>query len=253
MSITPPRGRSAAYRLPGVALLALLGGGGILTAHQAEREHHSTTVITPSPRPLLWLHTGGADVDVAPGPGRSIRIERHARWGGRDRPSHAAAGDSGGGIVLDDGCPSGFSVPAAVFTFHDACRISYRVMVPPGQAVRIDGGSGDISATGLRGRVILSSGSGDVRARDLASSEVRLATGSGDVSATFERRPRSLRATAGSGDVSLDVPAGRYRLDTSTGSGDRSIDSSVAADAAASAAIYARTGSGDLSVRSAGR
>lgn len=250
MSINPPRRRSAAYRLPGVIALGLLGGGGIYTAHRAEQEHRATSVITPSARALLWLHTGSADVVVTPGPGTAIRIERSARWVGSLRPSHSVT-EGSGRIDLGDDCPSGISVPAAVFTFHDDCSITYRVKVPAGQAVRLDGDSGDIALSNLRGRVTANTGSGDVSAGGLSGRTVQLSSGSGDVSAAFRRPPTSLRATAGSGDISLHVPAGRYRINASTGSGDRSIHD-LTEDAQSTNAIYARTGSGDVSIGRSG-
>jgi hypothetical protein len=245
MSIDTPRGRSAAYRLPGVFALALLGGGGVWTAHRAEQDHRSSSVFTPTARKLLWLHTGSADIVISPGAGSGIRIERRARWvGSRPTPSYR---DSGGRIDLQDDCHSSIGLAASMFAFHDPCSVTYRITVPAGQAVRLEAGSGDIALTGLRGRVTASTGSGDVSADGLTGKTVRLASGSGDVSAVFERAATSLRATAGSGDVSLSVPAGRYAITASTGSGDRSIGG-VTDDPSATHSIYARTGSGDVSI-----
>src|SRR5437868_9917751 len=129
MSINPPRRRSAAYRLPGVVALALLGGGGIYTANQAEQEYKATTATTLTPRALLWLHTGDADVVITPGNGKSIRIERDAHWVGK-APGHSMAKRAGGRIDFRDDCPGGIAVPAAVFVFHDDCSVTYRVRVP---------------------------------------------------------------------------------------------------------------------------
>jgi DUF4097 and DUF4098 domain-containing protein YvlB len=154
----------------------------------------------------------------------------------------------GGWIDLVDDCPGGIAVPAALFVFHDDCSVTYRVRVPVEQAVRIDGASGDIVLTGLHGRVTATTGSGDVSAANLTGRTVLLASGSGDVSATLRRAPASLRANAGSGDVSVRVPGGRYRIDVSTGSGDRSVDDRLLDDPQSTHAIYARTGSGDVSI-----
>jgi hypothetical protein len=245
MSIDTPRGRSAAYRLPGVVALALLGGGGIWTAHRAERDHRSSSVFTPTARKLLWLHAGSADIVISPGAGSRIRIERRARWvGSRPTPSYH---DSGGRIDLQDDCHSSIGLAASMFAFHDPCSVTYRITVPVHQSVRLEAGSGDVVLTGLQGRVSASTGSGDVSADGLGGTAVLLASGSGDVSATFAHAPTSLRATAGSGDVSLHVPGGAYRITASTGSGDRSI-SGLGESSAATHSIYARTGSGDVSI-----
>ena len=246
MSITSSRSRSAAYRIPGVCVLAVLGGAGIWAANRAEHEYTSTSVITATPRALLSLHTGSADLVISPGPGSAIRIERRARWIG-ERPTHVMTERTDGRIDLQDGCPGGLTVPAALFSFHDDCSITYDVQVPAGQAVELDGGAGDIELHDLDGSVTAIAGSGDISADGLLSRVAKLGAGSGDVSASFDRAPTSLRVTAGSGDVSLQVPGGAYRITASTGSGDRSVDG-LADDPGATRSIMARTGSGDLSI-----
>jgi len=247
MSINPLRSRSAAYRIPGVCALALLGGAGIWTAHRAAHEYTAVTVSTATPRALLALHTGDADIKVSPGSGASIRIERHARWVG-ERPTHTTTERADGTIDLEDQCPGGLLAPAAIFTFHDDCSISYEVTVPAGQAVSIHGGSGDIELRDLDGRVTAIAGSGDVSASGLLSKSVALSTGWGDISATLDKAPLTLRATAGSGDVSVQLPGGSYRITASTRSGDRSV-SGLRDDVASKRTIVARTGSGDVSLR----
>jgi hypothetical protein len=88
MSSNPPRRRSAAYRLPGVFALALIGGGGIYTANRAE-QNFSARAATSRPAPeLLRLHSISADVQIVPGTGKRVRIEWQADWVGR-RPTHS--------------------------------------------------------------------------------------------------------------------------------------------------------------------
>jgi hypothetical protein len=244
MSINSTRGRSAAYRLPGVFALALLGGGGIWTAHRAEQDHRSTSVFAPAARTLLWLHAGSADIVVSQGGGPGIRIERHARWvGSRPTPAYT---DDGTRIEFDDTCHGVIDMATSMFAFHTPCAVTYRVTVPAGQALRLEDGSGDIRITGTTGKITARTGSGDVDVVTGAKA-VSLSSGSGDVSATLRRAPDSLRATAGSGDVSLHVPGGAYRVTASTGSGDRSL-SGIEARASSTHVITARTGSGDVSI-----
>jgi hypothetical protein len=244
MNIKPTNGRSAAYRVPGVVALALLGGGGIWTAHRAEQDHRSTSVFTPAARNLLWLRAGSADIIVSRGTGKGIRIQRDARWVG-SRPTPAFK-DDGTRIDFDDTCHGVVDTAASMFAFHTPCAVTYRVKVPAGQTLRIQAGSGDIVVTGMTGRITASTGSGDVSV-GTSGSVVALSSGSGDVSATFRQAPASLRASAGSGDVTLRVPAGGYRITASTGSGDRSLDG-VSDDRQSTHSIYARTGSGDVSI-----
>jgi hypothetical protein len=245
MSINPPRRRSAAYRIPGVCALALLGGAGIWAAHRSEHEFTATSVITPSPRALLSLQTGSADLDVSGWTGTSIRIERRVHWIG-ERPTHSVR-ELNGRLQLDDDCGGGIFVPVAMFSFHDSCSISYRVKVPAGQAIKLQAGSGEIFLHNLAGRISADAGSGDVSAIGLRTSAAQLSTGSGDLSASFDRQPTSVRAQAGSGDVSVRVPGGSYRITVSTGSGDNSIDQLVS-NPASKRSITARTGSGDVSI-----
>ncbi len=251
MSINPPRRRSAAYRIPGVLALALLGGVGIWAANRSEHEFTATSVTTASPRALLSMNVGGADLVVSRGTGTSIRIEQRMRWIG-DRPARSLIESDDGQIVLEDDCPGSVAIPVAMFSFNDDCSITYRVQVPAGQAVRLIGGSGDIALRDLSGRITAIAGSGDVSASGLRAQTVRLDAGSGDVSASFAEPPASLRATAGSGDVSLRVPGDDYEITASTGAGDRSIDG-LTSRASSNHAITARTGSGDLSIERLGR
>ena len=251
MNINPPRRRSAAYRIPGLVVLALLGGVGIWAAHRSEHEFTETSVTTASPRTLLSLNAGGADLVVSRGTGTSIRIEQRVRWIG-DRPTRSIIEGDDGQIVLEDDCPGGVSVAAAMFSFDDDCSITYRVQVPAGQDVRLIGGSGDIALRDLSGRITAIAGSGDVSASGLRARTVQLDAGSGDVSAGFALPPTSLRATAGSGDVSLRVPGDDYRITASTGAGDRSIDG-LTSRAASKRSITARAGSGDVSIERSGR
>jgi hypothetical protein len=245
MSITPPRGRSAAYRLPGVLALAALGGGGIYTANRAEQtfsERSSTSRAAPQ---LLRLHSTNADVQIVPGNGKAVAIQYRADWVG-GRPSHFLR-TSGGVIELGGACHGALTHVTGLFAFRNPCSIRYRITVPAGQAIQLRVDSADISLTGLRGRISVHASSGDIAAHDLLATQVELSASSGDISASFARAPRSLTTTASSGDVSVRVPAGRYHITTSADSGDRSI-SGLTDDPSSSRTIVARTHSGDISI-----
>jgi hypothetical protein len=245
MSITPPRGRSAAYRLPGVLALAALGGGGIYTANRAEQtfsERSSTFRAAPQ---LLRLHSTNADVQIVPGKGKVVAIQWRADWVG-GRPSHFLR-TSGGVIELGGACHGALQHVTGLFAFRDPCSIRYHIEVPPGQAVELRVDSADISLTGLRGRISVHASSGDIAARDLRSARVELTASSGDISATFDRAPASLTTTASSGDVSVRVPGGRYHITASANSGDRSVRD-LADDPTSKRTIVAQTHSGDISI-----
>jgi hypothetical protein len=245
MSLTPPRARSAAYRVPGVLALAALGGGGIYTANRAEQtfsERSSTSRAAPH---LLRLHSSNADIQIVPGSGKRIAIQWRADWVG-GRPSHFLR-TSNGVIELGGSCRGGFTQATGLFSFHLPCSIRYRIAVPAGQAIELRADSADVAISDLSGRITVHTSSGDISARGMRASQVELSASSGDISATFERAPRSLTTTASSGDVSLRVPGGSYHFTTSANSGDRSVTGLVD-DPSSPRTIVARTHSGDISI-----
>ena len=155
---------SAAYRLPGIALLAVLGGAGVYTAHHAEQNFHETSTTTlAAPKQTLVLVPHDADLEIVPGTAPGLRIERRARWVGK-KPSHSLKFSPGSSerIELLDGCPGGLRSASAVFAFHSACSVSYRLQVPAGQKIVVFGDAGDVELRDLSGDVTATSHSGDV-------------------------------------------------------------------------------------------
>jgi hypothetical protein len=249
MSNPPTAGRSAAYRIPGVVALALLGGGGIYAAHRAEQDFHEQSELSlAAPKRTLLLLSHDADVEISTGTGKRIHIVRRAHWVG-SKPSHSVhvATGSSERVELADGCPGGVRSAAALFSFHSACGVSYRISVPAGQTLVLSGAAGDVDLRDLSGNVTALVRSGDVDASGMRATNVHLTSQSGDVAASFLQAPVSLDSGSDSGDVSLRVPAGGYRLKVTTESGDRSIEG-IANDPASTHAIAAATSSGDVSV-----
>jgi Putative adhesin len=246
MSSNLPRGRSAAYRLPGVVALGLLGGGGVYAAHHAERGYHDSSYVLAETAPkVLRLLGGNADVEIVPVAGGSVRIQWRAEWVGR-RPSHHVRVRNGV-VELAGQCGDGLTHVTGLFAFRVPCSTHYRVEVPAGQAISLSVGSGDVSLSRLSGSIDVSARSGDVSARKMSGVIVRLATKSGDISASFASAPVALTATASSGDVSVRVPGGHYRITAGTSSGDHSIHG-LTNDPASRRTIVARAKSGDVSV-----
>lgn len=104
------------------------------------------------------------------------------------------------------------------FTFGK-CSSEIVVRVPARTAVKVAAGSGDISADGLDGNVTLHSASGDVVGNDLDGASVELTSNSGDIVAAGVRAA-SIVTRTGSGDVTvhaLRVPAS---LEARSDSGD---------------------------------
>ena len=132
--------------------------------------------------------------------------------------------------------------------------------------VLLDTGSGDVSAMGLTGPAELRTGSGDVDVRGL-SGTTQLNTGSGDITAEGLATPHGLRRhLLGRRRRSTSVsprrtswprprPAtstspcragGAYHVEADPGSGDQQVD--VKTDPDATSSIRANTSSGDVNV-----
>src|SRR5690606_17059175 len=145
----------------------------------------------------------------------------------------------GGTLRVASRCPG--------LTF-DRCDIAYELVVPADGPVRADVDSGDVTVSGVSGRLDLHADSGDVTATDLTSTEVNATTDSGDVELGFRRAPTRVQADADSGDVTVRVPKGtRYRVDGTTGSGSRDVE--VGVDPESGHRIIVTTSSGDVEVR----
>jgi len=101
-------------------------------------------------------------------------------------------------------------------------------------------GSGDVVADDVSGVFTGEAGSGDIRLHDM-SGDVRIRTGSGNIE--LHDLSGGLRAEAGSGDVSADgKPGGDWELRTGSGNVNLRLSSDAAFD------VEARTSSGNLHI-----
>lgn len=239
--------------------LAAAYGALVLLDLLARDEVRTSRPLTLPARGALMLDTGAEDVTVEAAAG-APRLEARARrgvFGGGDVRIVQAAG---GRVSVKTDC--GF--PRTVL----ACGGSLRVLVPPGTAVEIDAGSGDIDVRGIRARVFADTGSGDIRVDDVAGPELRLDTGSGDVAGagvraarlqaktgsgnielTADGAPDDVFVDTGSGDVEMTVPDEVYDVGAESGSGDQEV--TVRSDSASARRLRVKTGSGDVTVRPA--
>src|SRR6266550_4227063 len=128
--------------------------------------------------------------------------------------------------------------------------IDYEITVPADTAVRARSGSGNQEIEGLRSKLDLESGSGDMRLRDgsgdirveaKGSGDVRVHTGSGNIE--LHQVNGAMRAEAGSGDVRVDgVQKGDWDVKTGSGNVQLKLPDQAAFD------IGASTGSGRVVV-----
>ena len=118
-------------------------------------------------------------------------------------------------------------------------RIDYTIEVPPSTEVRVATGSGDLNVGGISGPVTATTGSGDVQMSEIQG-DVHATAGSGDM--RMEAIQGSVELTAGSGDVEMKSVGGRVRV--KTGSGDITLS-------APGNAVSLSNGSGDIRVTGA--
>jgi DUF4097 and DUF4098 domain-containing protein YvlB len=223
------------------------------TTGSVERATHE---VIPGPVGSLTIDARGANVRLVPSETNSVRLDTQAS--GTLKPPKLQVRPEGARVEVSGGCPE--------ITFGH-CEADIIVAVPAGTSVRVQAGSGDITADNLSGNVDLHSSSGDVAGRglsgfsvqlrsnsgDITAAEIRAAhvvtrTASGDVVADLERAPESVDARSNSGDVAVLVPPGDelYRVEAETDSGDRNVG--VAMSTRAESVIEARTNSGDVNV-----
>jgi hypothetical protein len=148
----------------------------------------------------------------------------------------------GGGAATVTVRTADHGVSFGLFGYSHYAYIKLSVEVPPGLAVVIDSGSGDVIAQAL-GALDFHSGSGDLKARDIDGT-LALRVGSGDVEA--QRVGAVQLSGTGSGDINVEDVRGDVRADHA-GSGDLHF-SNVTGGVSIGA-----IGSGDLHLKNIGR
>lgn len=230
--------RRRPWVIAAVGGVILLGSGGLGTGFGAFGTAESSTTLSREQIDAVVLKGGAADVDVVGGaPAGKVevttRASRNLFGAGQVRENDSWAGNTL--TVERSGC-SGFLF---------GCSVDYTVRVPDGTTVRVESGSGDISAEGNLGALDLRSGSGDVDATNVTARTVTARVGSGDIDLGLANAPDAVTIEAGSGDVDVQVPEGSsYNTDVSTGSGDE--DNTLGDTDTAARTLQVRAGSGDV-------
>lgn len=114
--------------------------------------------------------------------------------------------------------------------------------------ISIHSRSGNIHVSDAAGDLDLQAGSGNIRATNVTGDVIEAIAESGNVIVDAVTVPRGLRAETTSGNVTVDVPAATYRLSLATRSGNAEV-SNLEDSPDATSLIYARTRSGNISVR----
>ncbi len=168
-------------------------------------------VVTAGPGDVRLLRSTGPDVQVT--------LSRHWTSTAPDaKPAQSGdlltirstCGDQAGDAVLGD------------------CTVDAEVTVPVGATVVVRSVAGSVTATEL----------------DVSSFDARVQAG--DVTASFDSAPDSIRAESSAGSLTLSVPSTSYRVDAGTDLGGTRVD--VVEDPGSARSIYAHTEVGDVRV-----
>ena len=203
----------------------------------------------------LEVLTRSGDVTVHAGPAGKIsvtgKIHVEDRWFTGGRKDAVAELEKNPPVRQD-----GSSVRVDYVPYHEI-SIDYEITVPADTAVRLDTGSGNETADGLKAGLHAHSGSGDVRLDNVAG-EVHVETGSGNITGrglagsldahtgsgnihVEESGTGDVRADAGSGNVEVRGVNGGTRAETGSGN--------VKLEGTPSGSWYVKTSSGNAEVR----
>ncbi|WP_166787953.1 DUF4097 family beta strand repeat-containing protein [Cryobacterium adonitolivorans] len=223
----------------------------------------------------LWGRSGPVDqsVDLAPGTSLSVKLpnaaiilepsaddEVHVRMTGSyfgNEPTLSARTD-GGVTEVRGGCR------AQLFS---RCSVTVTVQLPKALPVTAAGENGRIAASGLTGRVTLTttngavetdgtvgpvdlqSTNGNIRVTDAVSKTVSTSTTNGSVALQFIDAPETIDAGSTNGEITVRVPVGgvTYRITAQTTNGTVT-DDTVPSDSTSRRSITARTTNGSITI-----
>jgi len=253
----PPSSMSTNRRY-GIAIsVALILGGAYWALTGLTEGTKSSQESYPVRGDSLLVKGGAAEVEVRPGDGTEVKIDRQFERNvfGSDPKERYDQGD--GKLELDSG-GCGF--------LSFGCKTSYVLTVPRDVKLTVENSSGKVTVAGIEGGAVLKtssadievhdvggplelrSSSGDVEGDGLTATSVTTHSSSGSVALDFTVAPQTVDAKTSSGDVDIRIPSGTesYKVDTDTSSGDESAN--VKIDPNATRTIRAKTSSGDVSI-----
>lgn len=235
------RGNVLVVRMLGLGLaLLLIAAGAMAVMVQFFRQTTDVSTAMVGTVQEVIARTEIGDVFVHQGgPGQPLVVRRVLHWS-FDRPD-AAITRSGTTVNVVATCRRGQA------SFGD-CSVDLDITLPPGAAIRINTGTGDIGADGVTGTIEATTRTGDIALHDLRSGTVTADTGTGDVTLALLTPPQSVRARTSAGDLRVIVPPDgtAYRISARTAVGDRRIK--LPSDPNGTRTIDASTSLGDLTL-----
>jgi hypothetical protein len=223
----------------GLALLLVAGGAvGVITQFFRQSADMSTTLAGTVLQVIARTDIGDVFVRQG-GPGQPLVVRRVLHWS-FDRPNEEVTrhGDT---VSVAGQCRH------RAVSFGD-CSVDLDITLPPGAAVRIDTGTGDVGADGVAATIEATTGRGDISLHGLRCADVTATTGTGDVTVAMVTAPTAVQARTSTGDLRLIVPAdgAGYRIVAHTAVGSRTVR--LPTDANSSRTITATTAVGDLTL-----
>lgn len=162
---------------------------------------------------------------------------------------NVAAGNLTGQLKMDTGGGdlTGTGLSGSIQLTTEGGNVSASDLDGP---MRIDTGGGDLTGIGLTGTIQLSTEGGNVKGDAVASQQVTIQSGGGDVTLALTQVPRNLQITADGGNVTVILPHGDAKYDISTPDtqgGNVSYPSTIVSSASHNA-ITVDSGGGDISI-----
>jgi hypothetical protein len=221
------------------ALVLVTVAAALIISWFVTRETRTTSYRVLGDLAGIRLDVGDADVEITGG-AAAVEVRRVERFA-YGKPSEERRRTDGGRFTVESRCPD---------QVLDGCHTVYRLTVPDNVPLEIETSSGDVTLSGVRATVQVSTGSGAVGATAFCGFSLRATSDTGDVNAAAECSADRLELRSRSGDVRAVVPAGRYQIDAQSDSGSTRV-SGVTAVEDAPFQIQALSTSGDVTVESA--
>jgi hypothetical protein len=271
LRMTPGRWVALAIGVP-VALVLILGNGLSLVTDIGMASYHIDRAI-PLDHGRLVANANGSDLTVRQDQGGvgSARLTGTIQYS-LVRPD----------FTVTDG--TGFSLHCRLFLGN--CGLDATLSVPPGTALDLTSGGGNMQVSGIKSAITLTSDGGDVSLTgsgsaatvdsgggnlhvsrlggiltfttsggnvdggDLTSPKVTTDSGGGNVTLTFTRPPANLSVTSSGGNVTIVLSRGAtpYAVSVVTGGGNYRPSPSVPVNQAAADRISVDSGGGNVSI-----
>jgi len=270
LRMTPGRWIALAIGVP-VALALIIGNGFSLVTDIGMASYHVDRSI-PLDHGRLVANTGGGDITVRQG----------AVSGGQAR----LTGTVQYSLVRPDFTVNGTGINLHCRLFTGNCGLNATFGVPPGTALDLDTGGGNMNISGIQNTVTLTSSGGDVSLSDsgsaatvdsgggnlslsrlggilkfttsggdvdggdLTAPKTSVDAGGGNVALTFTKVPANINIISSGGDVTIVLPPGRtqYAVSVVTDGGDYTPSPSVSVNQAAPSRISVDSGGGNVSI-----